>query len=190
MKKRELGFVLLLTSATCLAATPTTKATATEGSVTSAGSTKQNTTSATATSTTDAQTQPSDYQSMSNFTTTTQDVAPTTQTASANAQPAAPAKGMLTVDYPTYSLQLNSNPSTGYSWFLVAYPNDLLTITQHTYVPPQTNRVGAGGYEVWEFTAKPEAFTVPRVMKIQMMYARPWEINDQSTKQSFYIVSK
>src|SRR3990167_9201933 len=100
-------------------------------------------------------------------------------------QATAPANGTLTPDHPVYTLQLNSNPTTGYSWFLVSYPSDLLSITKHEYIPPKTNMAGAGGYEIWVFTAKPEAFVAPRALKIQMVYARPWEVNDQMTAQTF-----
>ena len=50
----------------------------------------------------------------------------------------APANGMLTTAHPSYTLQLNSNPTTGYRWMMVSYPRDLVTIVQHTYVVPQT----------------------------------------------------
>jgi len=115
---------------------------------------------------------------------------PTATKEDTNSQPAAPANGTLTADHPVYTLQLNSNPTTGYSWFLVSYPNNLLSISKHEYVAPQTNMPGAGGYEIWQFTASAEAFVAPRVIKIEMLYARPWEINDQSTKQSFYVVTR
>lgn len=187
MKKLELGIILLLMVSSQLFAAQMSH---TKNSMSQAAATTSTSNSTTTQATPQtATTSTTDYQSMSNFTAATEDVTPVAQS-SINTKPAAPAKGMVTSDHPVYALQLNSNPSTGYSWFLVSYPSDLLTISQHTYVPPSTDRVGAGGYEVWEFTAKPEAFIAPRVMKIQMMYARPWEINDQSTKQTFYLVSK
>lgn len=107
-----------------------------------------------------------------------------------SAQPAAPANGVLTADKPIYTLRLNSNPTTGYSWFLVSYPNNLLTVVSHQYTPPKTQMPGAGGVEVWQFQANEDAFSAPRVIKITMMYARPWEINDQSPTQSFYVVTQ
>ena len=102
---------------------------------------------------------------------------------------AAPANGMLTAKHPIYTLRLNSNPTTGFSWFVVSYPEHLVKIIKHEYLPPQTQRIGAGGVEVWQFQATKAALAVPTVIKVTLMYARPWEINDQSTVQSFYMVT-
>ncbi len=133
---------------------------------------------------------PSASMSANNAETAPAPVVPQPQSSVPYNQATAPANGTLTPDHPIYTLQLNSNPTTGYSWFLVSYPNDLLNITKHEYIPPKTNMAGAGGYEVWVFTAKPEAFVAPRALKIQMVYARPWEVNDQMTAQTFYVVTK
>lgn len=127
---------------------------------------------------------------VANTETTQAPIVPQPQSTVPYNQSTAPANGTLTVDHPIYTLQLNSNPTTGYSWFLVSYPADLLSITKHEYIPPKTNMAGAGGYEMWVFTAKPEAFVAPRAIKIQMVYARPWEVNDQMTSQTFYVVTR
>ena len=127
---------------------------------------------------------------VNNAETTPVPVVPQPQSSVPYNQATAPANGTLTPEPPVYTLPLNSNPTTGYSWFLVSYPSDLLSITKHEYIPPKTNMAGAGGYEVWVFTAKPEAFVAPRALKIQMVYARPWEVNDQMTAQTFYVATK
>jgi len=113
---------------------------------------------------------------------------------------AAPANGLLTRKQPTYTLRLNSNPTTGYSWLMVSYPSKLLTVVKHQYIPNSSPAkrskgqkeplLGAGGSEIWQFKAKEQAFAFPQLVKIKMMYARSWDVNDQSTTQTFYAVIK
>ena len=104
-------------------------------------------------------------------------------------QTAAPANGVMTVERPYFTLQLNSNPTTGYSWFVVSYPRNLLKVVKHQYVPSTSKLIGAGGTEIWVFQALPAALAAPTVIKVIMMYARPWEINDKSTTQTFYMAT-
>jgi len=121
-------------------------------------------------------------------------------TSSQSTKVAAPVNGLLTVKQPIYTLRLNSNPTTGYSWLMVSYPSKLLTVVKHQYIPnsPPAKKdqkqagpiLGAGGSEIWQFKAKKTAFAFPRLVKIKMMYARPWNIGDQSTTQTFYAVIK
>ena len=101
----------------------------------------------------------------------------------------APANGVVTSKNPVYTLRLNSNPTTGFSWFMVSYPKNLVNITKHKFIPPNSKLIGAGGVSVWQFKATPEALAVPTVIKVEMMYARPWGISSQSTVQTFYIVT-
>lgn len=89
---------------------------------------------------------------------------------------------------PQFTLQLPSNPTTGYSWFLLDYNHNLLQLTQHKYSPqpiattnntPKTTHkmlVGAGGYEIWNFHATEMALKAPQITKIKLIYIRPWEI--------------
>ena len=82
-----------------------------------------------------------------------------------------------------YTIQLKSNPTTGYSWFITYYDHKLLTLRDHKYVPPKSDLVGAPGYEVWEFVATPEALKAPCVTTIKMVYARPWEISTHNIEE-------
>lgn len=104
--------------------------------------------------------------------------------------PKAPANGVLSSTQSIYTLHLKSNPTTGYSWFLVSYPQQSLNLIKHVYLPPSSKLIGAGGYEIWQFKANTSAFIAPQVMKIELMYARPWEINDKTPIQTFYVVTK
>ena len=79
---------------------------------------------------------------------------------------------------PTFTIKLRSNPTTGFSWFLVGYDSNLIQPISHKYYAPDTKLVGAGGYEKWVFKVKPEAFNVPQVTNIQFAYTRPWNLEN------------
>ena len=68
---------------------------------------------------------------------------------------------LATVVYPNspeFSLKLKSNPTTGFSWYLLHYDDNLMEPMSHRYYAPQKTKgsVGAGGYEVWVFRVKPK----------------------------------
>ncbi|KPJ68204.1 MAG: hypothetical protein AMJ43_01540 [Coxiella sp. DG_40] len=77
-----------------------------------------------------------------------------------------------------FSIVLESNPTTGYSWFLVKYDSNLIMPVSQKYYPSNTKLIGAGGYEKWTFQVKPMGFVVPRVISIQLVYTRPWDLED------------
>ena len=95
---------------------------------------------------------------------------------------------ILTPPHPTYQLRLDSNPTTGYAWYVEHYDQKYLTLISHHYIPSKTHLIGAGGKEVWVFSAKPNSFKVPRVNKISMVYARPWDVA-HGTFRTFYVVT-
>lgn len=90
---------------------------------------------------------------------------------------------------PEFTIRLASNPTTGYSWFIKRYPKTLLELKSHRFIPPTQQIVGAGGTEIWVFKAKSDAFTAPQIMKIKLIYARPWEVKEDSKETEFTIVS-
>ncbi|MBN1683827.1 MAG: protease inhibitor I42 family protein [Gammaproteobacteria bacterium] len=90
----------------------------------------------------------------------------------------------LSSNNPVYTLQLKSNPTTGYSWFIMNYDHDLLQLKSHRYVGSSNkNLVGAGGYEIFEFQATPQALTGPHTTAVKMIYARPWELKNGQIPQ-------
>lgn len=117
---------------------------------------------------------------------------PATQAPSSASTPSpkTPVNGVITASQPIYTLHLKSNPTTGFSWFLVSYPKKSMSLIKHVYLPPNSKLIGAGGYEIWQFKANSNAFVAPQILKIKMMYARPWEINSQTPVQTFYVVTK
>ena len=75
------------------------------------------------------------------------------------------ADGSLTVT-------LGSNQTTGFKWELAEITDEsVLEYVDDEYVPPEdTGVVGAGGKEVWTFTALKKGTT-----EVSMEYSRPWE---------------
>lgn len=89
-----------------------------------------------------------------------------------------------------FIVQLKSNPTTGYSWFLREYDKNLLEPIKHVFQAAQDKKlVGAPGYELWTFRVKPAGFTVPQQTMIRFVYARPWETNNSSTQIVFSVTT-
>jgi inhibitor of cysteine peptidase len=101
----------------------------------------------------------------------------------------APANGMVTAKNPNYTLKLSSNATTGYSWFVLSYPHNLVQVVSHKYIAPNTQMAGAPGTSVWQFKVKKAALAVPTIIQIKMLYARPWEVHSEAGAQNFYIVT-
>lgn len=91
-----------------------------------------------------------------------------------------PAKPIIvTQSNPVFSIVMQSNPTTGYSWLLKSYDATLISPISRKFYPP-TNRklVGAPGYEKWTFRVKSPGFVVPQTTSIVLLYARSWEMQD------------
>ncbi len=71
------------------------------------------------------------------------------------------------------SLDLPSNPSTGYGWSL-AESGDVPFTAESAFIPPPPSgprpTVGRGGTERWTFI-----FPSPGFYSLRLVYARPWE---------------
>jgi inhibitor of cysteine peptidase len=67
---------------------------------------------------------------------------------------------------------LGSNQTTGFQWSEQAQIADttILKQTDHNFIDPQTNTVGAAGKEEWTFKALKVGTT-----SMTMEYSRPWE---------------
>ena len=78
----------------------------------------------------------------------------------------------ITVDKGTkIILELPSNPSTGYSWSKASIVDTgIIVQNESKYVGPEQPIPGAGGTQVWTFTASEKGTTT-----IKMEYTRPWE---------------
>ena len=70
-----------------------------------------------------------------------------------------------------FEVVLESNPTTGFGWELLAdLPAEVLILADQRYVPPDTDLVGAGGSEVMTFDAIGDGSTF-----IQLWYIRPFD---------------
>ncbi len=108
-----------------------------------------------------------------------------------NAAPTKPPNYIITKNNPTLNLTLPSNPTTGYSWFLISYNKSLLNLIGHKYTTSNNNKklVGAGGYEAWKFRATRAALKAPHITYIKLAYARPWEIKANSLPKDLKITT-
>jgi inhibitor of cysteine peptidase len=83
---------------------------------------------------------------------------------------------MVKSSSPTFSVILQSNPTTGYSWSLKSYDNVLIRPISKKFYPSKSGLIGAGGYEKWIFAVKSAGFVVPQTTSITLIYARPWDL--------------
>lgn len=92
---------------------------------------------------------------------------------------------------PSVVVKLPANRSTGYSWMVVHYDPMLVVPLTAKYVEPKKPMPGKKGEVAWQFRIKPEAFKVPHIITIDMLYAQPWEvIKDKRNVKTLYIVTE
>ena len=81
-----------------------------------------------------------------------------------------------------FSVTLDSNRTTGYSWIL-GEPLDttMLQLDSHIYNRPSATVPGAGGTETWTFTPLCAGATT-----LVLVYRRPWEPPSPTDRQQIY----
>lgn len=87
---------------------------------------------------------------------------------------------MVDESRPDFMIKLPSNPTTGFSWFLVDDFNpNLFEVTASEYEPALKNEgvVGAGGYRTFQVHLVSTAFQVPTSAKLHFLYAKSWEVD-------------
>ena len=94
---------------------------------------------------------------------------------------------LVSTAQPVFSLQLKSNPTTGYRWDLKSYDKKLIKLVENHYVAPNSHLIGAGGYEVWTFKALPAALQSVKQTAIEMEYKRPWQGGEVGSTLTFNI---
>jgi predicted secreted protein len=92
-------------------------------------------------------------------------------------------------DTKRFIIQLRSNRSTGYAWFLRYYDTRLFKLEQHKYFPSPSAMVGAGGVERWQFRVRDNAFKAPQMSQINFVYARPWKMNERPSFAVFKVMT-
>jgi inhibitor of cysteine peptidase len=97
----------------------------------------------------------------------------------------------LSADSNQFSIQLKSNPSTGYSWFLKDYDANLIEPIKHEFLTNKDKKlIGAPGYQLWTFKVKPAAFIVPQQTRLRFVYVRPWGEDDNPTQTLFRVLTR
>lgn len=100
-------------------------------------------------------------------------------------------KIIQTKNQPEFMIQLQSNPTTGYSWFLKSYDKNYIRVIRHAFVSSYGRRlIGGGGVEQWTFQLTPEAFSAPHLLTIKLVYERPWESNDVPDSRVFQVMTQ
>jgi predicted secreted protein len=82
---------------------------------------------------------------------------------------------VLTANHSSCDVTFASNPTTGYTWSAL-YDKNIIS-AKHEYFSPKTRLVGAGGLDVWTFTATEKALGAGKKIStvVKMMYSRSWE---------------
>ena len=85
-----------------------------------------------------------------------------------------------------FEIDLDSNETTGYSWTdNEIYDKEMLQLVNSQYLPGQTDRVGAGGKQVYLFKALKAGDT-----QITLTYKRSWEKTEFDKTISFDVSAK
>ena len=93
--------------------------------------------------------------------------------------------------HPTFHIILNSNRTTGYSWYLLSMDPHFVQPVSAIFQPPQNKElVGAPGKVNWTFKMKATAFKVPLVTNIVLIYARPWDLSQAERRVVTVITSR
>jgi inhibitor of cysteine peptidase len=84
----------------------------------------------------------------------------------------------------SFTITLDSNPTTGYKWQLAKQMDTgLVGFIDSQYIAPNTNLVGAPGKEEWHFKAVREGKAI-----ITFHYVRPWEKDELPSQTESFIV--
>jgi inhibitor of cysteine peptidase len=83
-----------------------------------------------------------------------------------------------------FTIELKSNPSTGYSWEMSGTPDkNVAVFVQKEYAHSDSGLVGAPGAEHWSFRAVGSGRTT-----IYFRYVRPWEKSEKPANSASYEV--
>lgn len=78
-----------------------------------------------------------------------------------------PAKKQITIELP-------SNPTTGYKWTLLDYNHSVLQLSDTAYTQKNNAQIGASGVRRYVFSVK-AGDVFPIQTKLIFKYARPWD---------------
>lgn len=87
----------------------------------------------------------------------------------------------------TATLRLESNQSTGYSWYLASYNGSRIRPVSQKFIAPSSGLAGAPGVSEWTFHVSENALLVPQLIRVKMVYARPWDLSSAKTKNYYFL---
>ena len=84
-----------------------------------------------------------------------------------------------------FSIILESNPTTGYSWkFAANLDEKVIQLIRDEFIPPDNIRKGAPGDQLWTFRRVGEGSTT-----ISLEYLRPWEKGKPPARTKTFSIS-
>jgi len=83
-----------------------------------------------------------------------------------------------------FTVALDSNPSTGYSWQIVGFDQAVVTLLSSEFRRADNPMPGASGRQIWTFKAASKGGT-----NISLKYIRPWERNTPPAKTASVAVT-
>lgn len=96
---------------------------------------------------------------------------------------------VITPTTSTFSINLKSNPTTGFSWRLKKYPHHIISPIEQKFYPAKSNLIGAGGIESFRFKICRDALHVKELRSLTFVYMRPWNLQVGRTA-TFYIINQ
>ena len=82
-----------------------------------------------------------------------------------------------------FSVSLESNPTTGYSWAIrISEGADKILIIGSEFAKTKPGRQGEGGEQLWRFKALSTGD-----IKLDLIYIRPWEKEEPAKTITFYV---
>lgn len=95
-----------------------------------------------------------------------------------------PGKTIETEAGEEFTIALDSNPTTGYSWdFAEGIDPEILTLVNSRFQPPETQLKGAGGTRFWTFRTLKAGRT-----EIALKYFRSWEKDVPPVREAVFTV--
>lgn len=82
----------------------------------------------------------------------------------------------------SFVVSLAANPTTGYTWSVLEFDKNLLTLTSSQYQKAKNKLIGAGGQMLFTFSLN-KGKTYPQRTNMTFKYARSWEPNSATLQK-------
>ena len=94
---------------------------------------------------------------------------------------------------PIVMVQLSSNPSTGYKWYMAKVDDDAIEDITQSFARGEVQgnggspMVGVAGTSTWKITLDDDAFDYPQQIRLLLLYKPPGKTVEQMIKQPVFI---